>query len=348
MNNLTFSVLTGGYMSINDSEECDRLVVKVVGVGGVGVLALESMIKAKIRGVDFIAVDTEAQALETSSAPIKIRLGVNTTKDGGSGSRPESDRADAEESRQEIGEALKGADVVIIVARMGGCTGTGAVQVIADAAKVSGALMTVGIVTLPFNHEGKIRMETAEEGVRALGKRVDSLIVIPNEGMAAVGSTEQNLLEVLTGDAILTEAVRGITDLLRPRFPAIDPGDIIRVLPSEYPITFGIGEASGHDRALKAAQKAMHPLSRGGVDIAQASDVLVNIAGSSDMTMADYNEVNKFICSKISDDTQIKICFTVDDRLEDKIKVTVYLSKSEPTATIRTENTNYDVPSYLL
>lgn len=335
-------------MSVIGSKACEHLV-KVVGIGGAGCLALESMINAHILGVDFIVASTDIQDLEKSSAPTKIQLGVNATKGLGAGSNPETGCVAAEESLQEIGEALKGADFVLIVAGMGGGTGTGTAQVVADAAKRAGAMMTIGIVTLPFNHEGKTRVDAAEEEVRGLNKRVDTLIVIPNDGLSAISSPMIDTFEVCkTGDAILTEAVRGITDLLRPRMPAIDPADILCVLQSEYPVTFGIGEASGNDRALKAVQKAMHPFSRGGVDIAQASGVLVNITGSSDMTMDDYNEVSRLIYGKISEEALIKICITNDDRLEDKIKVAVYLCKPEPTATRMTENTNTVVPAFLL
>jgi len=323
-------------MSIIESEECEYLAVKVVGVGGAGGVAMESMIKAQICGVDFIVADTDAPALESSSAPTKIHLGSNATKGLGAGSNPEMDRVAALDSLQAIENALNGADVVLVVAGMGGGTGTGAVKVIADASKNCGAMMTIGIVTLPFHQEGKMCTEMIEEGVRALSKSVATLIIIPNDSLAAISSPVRDHLGVFkAADAILTEAVRGITDILPTRaFIPVDFADIKRVLPSEHPVTFGVGAATGSDRALKAAQKAMHPLSRGGVDIANASGVLVNISGSRDLTMDDYNDVSKFILSKTREDADIKVCVTHDDQLEDEVKVAVYFSKSESTETI--------------
>lgn len=329
---------SGGNMSGIDSEECEHFVtVKIVGVGNAGGLALESMIKAQIQGVDFITVHTDAQSLESSSAAKKIQLDVNTTKGLGVGSNPETGHTATNEALQEIEEELKDAEVVVVIVGMDGGIDTGAVHIIADAAKRAGALMTIAIVTLPFGHEDKMRMESAAEVGRTFNRGVDSLIVFCNDDLVAISAPEKEFFEIFkTGDALLTEAVRGITDLLPTgMFMGNDIADIVAVLPSDYPLAFGVGVAAGHDRALQAVQRAMRPLSRGGVDIFRASGVLVNIAGSCDMTMDDYAVVNSFIHERISDDANVKIGVVRDDELEGKIKVTVYLSKCESTLTGR-------------
>jgi cell division protein FtsZ len=307
-------------MKVIASEEIEHFVVKIVGAGVAGILALESLIKVLNWGVDFVAV-ADAQALENSSAPAKIQLDMNTERELGLGSNPEMDQAVVREAQQKIAKLLKGADVVFIVSGMGSETGTA--QVSADAAKGAGAKLTIGLVAQPFSNDGNNLMETAEE-VRTLMNRVDALIVIPNE---AISSLILNHSEALTGDAILTEAIRGISDLiLTTGLMDFDLNDVKSVLPSGFPITFGFGEASGSDRALKAVEKAMFPLSIGGVDITQASGILVNITGSSDMTNGDYNEINRFIHSKAKDDAKIKIGVVRDDNLEGAINVAIYLS----------------------
>lgn len=214
--------------------------------------------------------------------------------------------------------------------------------------------MTIAIVTLPFGHEDKMRMESAAEVGRTFNRGVDSLIVFCNDDLAASSALEKEFFEIFkTGDALLAEAVRGITDLLPTGmfFMSNDIADIMTVLPSDYPLAFGVGVAAGHDRALQAVQRAMRPLSRGGIDIFRASGVLVNIAGSCDMTMDDYAVVNSFIHEKIRDDANVKIAVTRDDRLGDAIKVTTYFSKSEQTASGKAENDEiqvYDIPAFLL
>lgn len=311
-------------MTVIASEKSKHFVVKIVGVGGANSQALESLMKDLTCGIDFIAAG-DAQILVGSSAPVKIQIAVKTPDRNRAGSNSESNLVAAQESLQEIEEALKGSDIVFIVADG---TENGAAQVFTDAAKGAGAKLTIGLVTLPFSKEGNTRLETAEE-IRVPNNRVDVLIVIPNE---AISSPVPDLFE-LTGNAILTEAVRGITDLvLTDGLMDFDLYDVKSVLPSGYPLAFGFGKASGIDRALKAAQKAMHQLSLGGTDIAHARGILVNITGSGDITSDDYNEINRFIHRKAKDDANIKIGVVRDDELEGEIKVTVYLSKFEPNA----------------
>jgi len=296
--------------------------IKVVGIGSAGIRALESMIKESIYRVGFIAVNTDAEALKNSSAPKKIQLAVKATKGSVTGEI-------CQPSLKEVEDSLKDADLVILVAEMVCETDTGVIKIIADVARNLGSGMIVGIVTLPFSHEDKNHIEIAEAEILALSSMVDSLIVIPNDILASEGSSATDLNgEIKASNAILTDAVRGITELITS-YGLMDFGydDVKVVLPSEYPVTFGVGEASGSERALEAFKKALHPLSYGGVEIAKATGVLVNITGSSDMNMNEYNVINNYIHSKVHEDSNVKICVVRDDDLAANIKVTVYLSK---------------------
>lgn len=324
-------------MSSIDTEEYGQdVIIKVVGIGGAGGLALESMIKAKIQGVDFIAANTDVQALKGSSAPTKIQLGVIATQGLGAGSDPDKGSAAAQEALTQIGDTLTGADMVILVAGMGGGTGSGATQVIADAARVLGAF-TIGLVTLPFANEGERRMAMSKDAICELGKRVDSLIIIPNDCLCAVGTPTKDLFEIFkAGDAILTEAVRGITDILtRQGIIGIDFADVRHVLTSDTPVMLGIAEESGNDRARNAIQKALRPFSQVDVDISQARSVLVNITGSSDISMDDYNDISRDIHSAVCDTATIIISIFMDDWMEETLKVTAYFSGFESPTTAK-------------
>ena len=305
----------------DDFEEKISAII-VVGIGSAGICALESMIEEPICGVGFIAVDTDAEALKNSSAPKKIQLAVKATKGSATGEI-------CQPSLKEVEDSVNGADLVILVADMGGENGTGRIKVIANAARNLGTGMIVAIITRPFSHEDKKHIETAEAEILALSSMVDSLIVIPMDILASGSSPATDLAEkIKAGNAILTDVVRGITELITSYgLMDFDYSDVKTVLPSKCPVTFGVGKASGKDRALEAFKKALHPLSRRGVDIDQATGILVNITGSDDMNMDEYNVINNYIHSKVHKDVIIKIGVVRDDDLAANLKVSVYLSK---------------------
>ena len=279
----------------------NRTVIKVVGIGGVGISILESMINDATFGIDYIAVDTDVNKLIDSSASNKSLRCVNLEK----------------ETIKGVAGLLKGSNLVILVAGFDEETGISGIQDIADAARNLGTDLIVALVAIPITDSEKTRNYSDEDNTRSLNTKVDSLIVIPY--VVADGLKADN--------TIFTNAIRGITALLTTTgLMSFDYHDVKAILPSESLVTIGVGEASGNDRALEAIQKALYPLSAGGVDIAHASGVLVNITGSSDMIMDEYNVINGYINSKGNADANVKIGVVRDDSLGKNIKVTVYLS----------------------
>ncbi|KAA0892226.1 cell division protein FtsZ [Oryzomonas japonica] len=302
-------------------------IIKVIGVGGGGGNAVNTMIANNIHKVDFIVANTDAQALRHSKAPVKVQLGGQLTKGLGAGANPNIGRDAALEDRENMTEMLKGADMIFIAAGMGGGTGTGAAPVIAEAAKEAGAL-TVGIVTKPFSREGKQRMAKAEEGIRELKKHVDSLIIIPNDRLLNIAPRSLGILDAFKpSDDVLRQAVQGISDLITTSgFINVDFADVKSIMSERGMAMMGIGIAKGENRAVEAAKCAISSPLLEDIDVSGAKGVLVNITGSSAMTMDDFDAVNKTVHEKVHEDANIIIGVVIDESLEDEIKVTAIVT----------------------
>jgi cell division protein FtsZ len=299
-------------------------VIKVIGVGGGGGNAVNTMIASTIHKVDFIVANTDAQALRNSKAPVKIQLGRQLTKGLGAGTKSEVGREAALEDRESLVEALKGADLVFIAAGMGGGTGTGAAPVIADAARENG-ILTVGVVTKPFTYEGKQKTEVAESGIADLKKHVDSLIIIPNDRLISQAGKNMSLFDAFKpSDDVLRQAVQGISELITSTgFMNLDFADVKTVMSVRGMAMMGIGVGAGDNRAADAVNNAIASPLLEDNDISGAKGVLVNISGSTTMTMDDYNTVNRIVHEKVHEDANIKIGVVRDDEMGDTIKVTV-------------------------
>ncbi len=298
-------------------------VIKVVGIGGGGVNAVNRMIEVGLKGVEFIAVNTDAQALLMSDADVKLDIGRELTKGLGAGANPEVGRQAAEEHREEIEEMLKGSDMVFITAGKGGGTGTGGAPVIAEIAKSLGAL-TIGVVTRPFAFEGRQRSQKAEMGIALLKEKVDTLIVIPNDRLLDVGTETTSVLEAFRmADEVLLQGVQGITDLITtPGLINLDFADVKTVMTDAGSSLMGIGQARGEGRAEDAARSAISsPLLEASIDGARG--VLLNIAGGSDLGLFEVNEAATLVTKAAHPDANIIFGAVVDDTLGDEVRVTV-------------------------
>lgn len=298
--------------------------IKVVGVGGAGNKAIQRMMTSKIHGVEFVAVNLDAQDLNIANAPTKVLIGKNLTRGLGAGMNPEVGRQAAEASIDEIGEALKGSDMVFITAGLGGGTGSGASPIIAEVAKEVGALV-VGVITKPFSFEGAARSRIAEEAWQILRDRVDALITIPNDRMLSIIDRKTPLLEAFAKvDDVLRQGVQGISDLITvPGIINVDFADVKAIMSNSGSALMGIGFASGEDRAIDAAKAAVSsPLLE--VSIDGARGVLFNVSGGNDMAMAEINEAAKIITDKIDPDAKVIFGAVQDDKLKKgEIKITV-------------------------
>jgi len=297
--------------------------IKVLGIGGSGGSAINRMITSKIKGIDFIAVNTDAQALHHSQASQKIHIGKNTTRGLGAGMDPELGQKAADENREELQENLKGADMVFITCGLGGGTGTGAAPVIADIAKESGAL-TVAVVTRPFDFEGEQRKTIADAGLRDLGDRVDAIITIPNDRILQIVDKKTSLLDAFgIVDDVLRQGVQGISDLITvPGLINVDFADVRAIMENTGSALMGIGSASGESRAVEAAKAAIDsPLLE--LDIEGAKGVLFTITGSSDLGMYEVNEAAKIITESADQNAKVIFGSVVDESLDDEIKITV-------------------------
>src|SRR6516165_607385 len=276
-----------------DEEPGNRAKIKVIGVGGGGGNAINTMIESRLDGVDFIAANTDIQALESNQAPMMIALGGALTKGLGAGANPEIGRNAALEDITKLTEVLSEADMVFVTAGMGGGTGTGAAPVIAQVARECGAL-TVGVVTKPFFFEGKRRRRQCEEGIEALGKAVDSLITIPNDRLLDVAGAEMPMLEAFRKvDEVLLNAVQGITDLITvPGLINVDFADVRTIMSNMGVALMGTGHATGPERALEAAQQAISSPLLEDVSITGATGILINITGGPDLTLFEVNEAS--------------------------------------------------------
>lgn len=298
--------------------------IRVLGVGGAGNNALNSMISvSEIQGVDFVSVNTDAQALLMCQSATKVQIGENLTKGLGSGGNPEVGAQAAEESYEKIKDMIEGSDMIFLTAGMGGGTGTGATPVIAKAAKEVGAL-TVAVVTKPFAFEGTRRMVTAEEGVEQLKDKVDTLIVIPNQRILDVVDRKLSLLEAFkVADSVLTQGVQGISDLITmPGLINVDFADVKTIMANAGSALMGIGTGVGENRAQTAARSAIaSPLLE--ISMSGARGVLFNVIGGSDLTMAEVDEAAKIISSEADADANIIFGATIDESMRDQMKITV-------------------------
>jgi cell division protein FtsZ len=298
-------------------------VIKVCGVGGGGTNAVNRMVDAGVRGVEFIAVNTDAQALAMSDADLKVQIGDTITKGLGAGAEPKVGREAAEESREELKEALRGADMVFVTAGEGGGTGTGAAPVIAQIAREQGAL-TVGVVTRPFSFEGRQRSQRAEAGINELADHVDSLIVIPNERLIEVVERRTSIIDAFQmADDVLRQGVQGITDLITvPGLINLDFADVRTIMADAGPSLMGIGNASGENRATEAARAAISsPLLE--TTISGAQGVLLNITGGPDLGLFEIDEAAAIISSAASEDCNVIFGAVIDDTEGDSLRVTV-------------------------
>jgi cell division protein FtsZ len=296
----------------------------VIGVGGSGKNALNHMINSKIKGVDFIAMNTDTQDLHNSLAENKIHIGKNLTKGQGAGMNPDVGRRAAEETKAEIQDVIKGAHMVFIASGMGGGTGTGAAPIVAKAAKEQG-ILTVAVVTKPFSFEGNQRMRLAEAGIAELEKEVDAIIVIPNDRLLSIASKDMGFKQAFAMcDEVLRQAVEGISDLITiPGQLNLDFADICAVLRDAGTALIGVGTAGGEDRARKAALDAINsPLLD--ISINGARGVLLSIAGGDDLGILEINEAAKIVTESVDKDAKVIFGTTFDDRLKKgEIKITV-------------------------
>ena len=299
-------------------------VIKVVGVGGGGTNAVNRMVDAGLKGVEFIAVNTDAQALQMCDADIKLQIGDQLTRGLGAGADPETGYGAANESRDELKEALKGADMVFVTAGEGGGTGTGAAPVIAEVAKQEIGALTVGVVTRPFDFEGSQRRRQSDEGIDRLREQVDTLIVIPNEKLLAVVERRTSILEAFReADNVLRQGVQGITDLITiPGLINLDFADVRTIMHDAGSALMGIGEANGENRAGEAAKAAISsPLLEQSVE--GATGILLNITGGQDLGLFEVNEAAEIIQQAADDNSNIIFGAVVDDGLGDGVRVTV-------------------------
>jgi cell division protein FtsZ len=305
-------------------ENHNHAKIKVIGVGGGGGNAVSTMIQGRLEGVDFVAANTDLQALESNQAPIKIPLGQQLTKGLGAGANPDIGRSSAEEDRDRIAEVLQGADMVFVTAGMGGGTGTGAAPVIAEVARELGAL-TVGVVTKPFPFEGKKRRRQAEEGIINLARAVDTLITIPNERLLSVAGQKTTMLDAFRkADEVLLNAVQGISDLITiPGLINVDFADVKTIMSNMGRALMGTGRAVGERRALEAAQQAISSPLLEDVSITGATGILINITGGPDLTLFEVNEASSLIQEAAHEEANIIFGSVIDPSLIDEVRITV-------------------------
>lgn len=297
--------------------------IKVIGVGGGGNNAVNRMIDHGVRGVDFIALNTDRQSLNSSRAEFKLQIGDKLTKGLGAGANPEIGTKAAEENRNEIAESVKDCDMVFITAGMGGGTGTGAAPVVAEVAKELG-ILTVGVVTKPFTFEGRKRLLQAENGINALKEKVDTLVTIPNDRLLQIADKNTTMADAfIMADEILKQGIQGISDLISiPNMINLDFADVQTIMYDKGIAHMGIGQASGDNRATEAAEQAIKsPLLE--TSIQGAKSVLLNITGGADLGIFEVNEAADLIRESVDEDANIIFGAGIDENIEDEIKITV-------------------------
>jgi len=318
-------------IEFQNEEQNTFATIKVVGCGGGGNNAVNRMVDAGLRGVEFISVNTDRQALGQSNAQVKIQIGEKLTKGLGAGAIPEVGRRAAEESREEIASALKGADLVFITAGMGGGTGTGAAPVVAEIARDLGTL-TIAVVTKPFNFEGKQRMKNAEAGITELKQHVDTLVVIPNDRLLQVVNKGTTMLEAFRiADDVLRQGIQGISDLIAvPAMINLDFADVKTVMESGGMAHMGIGIGKGENKLVEAAKNAISsPLLETNIDGARA--VLINVTGGEDISIVDINEAANLVMEAADPDANIIFGAGIDETMGDEVRITVIATGFEKT-----------------
>lgn len=299
-------------------------VIKVVGVGGGGTNAVNRMIEEGIRGVEFVAINTDAQALAISDADIKVHIGTDLTRGLGAGANPEVGRKAADESRDDIAEALAGADMVFITCGEGGGTGTGAAPIVADISMNEVGALTVAVVTKPFTFEGRKRKKSAEEGIKTLSDCVDTMIVIPNDKLLDIAEKKTTMLEAFAiADGVLSQGTQGITDLITvPGIINLDFADVKTIMKQAGTAMMGIGTSSGDTRAVDAAQQAISsPLLESSID--GATRVLLSIAGSKDLGIQEISDAADVVANAVDPEANIIFGTVVDESLGDQVRITV-------------------------
>ena len=318
-------------IEFQNEEQSTFASIKVVGCGGGGNNAVNRMVDAGLRGVEFISVNTDRQALSQANAQVKIQIGEKLTKGLGAGAIPEVGRRAAEESREEIASALKGADLVFITAGMGGGTGTGAAPIVAEIARDLGTL-TIAVVTKPFNFEGKQRMKNAEAGIAELKQHVDTLVVIPNDRLLQVVNKGTTMIEAFKiADDVLRQGIQGISDLIAvPAMINLDFADVKTVMESGGMAHMGIGLGSGENKLVDAAKNAISsPLLETNIDGARA--VLINVTGGEDISIVDINEAANLIMEAADPDANIIFGAGIDETMGDEVRITVIATGFEKT-----------------
>ncbi len=298
--------------------------IKVIGIGGGGGNAVNTMIRCQLDGVEFIAANTDMQALKFSHAPIKIQIGTQVTRGLGAGANPDVGRQSAVEDQNVIAEVLNGSDMVFITCGLGGGTGTGAAPVIAKIAKELGAL-TVGVVTRPFAFEGKKRSRHADLGIESLKENVDTLIVIPNEKLLSVAGKDTPMIDTFKmADEVLLQAVKGISDLITiPGLINLDFADVRTIMGEMGMALMGTGSGEGDSRAMEAAQKAISSPLLENISINGATGIIINITGPSDMTLFEVNEASKLVQQEAHEDANIIFGAVIDEKMKGNLRVTV-------------------------
>lgn len=311
-------------MALIEFDDVSHAKILVIGVGGGGGNAVNTMISGNLDGVEFVVANTDMQALEANMAPHKIQLGNALTKGLGAGANPDIGRRSAEESMQHIADLISGADMVFVTAGMGGGTGTGAAPVIAQIARDCGAL-TVGVVTKPFGFEGKKRSRQAVEGIERLGQAVDTLIVIPNNRLLALVGQNTSMVEAFRkADSVLLNAVQGISDLMTvPGLINVDFADVRTIMASMGRALMGTGVGSGKKRATEAAEMAISSPLLEDVSIEGATGILINITGGPDLTLHEVNEASSLIQQAAHEDANIIFGSVIDPNLSDEVRITV-------------------------
>ncbi len=315
--------------------------IKVIGVGGAGNNAVNRMIDAGIKGVDFIAVNTDRQALQTSKAGTKIQIGEKITRGLGAGANPDIGAQSAEESKAEVAEVLRGADMVFVTAGMGGGTGTGAAPIVAQAAKEMG-ILTIGVVTKPFTFEGKKRLSQAERGIESLKGKVDTLVVIPNDKLLQIIDRKTSIIEAFKmADDILRQGVQGISDLIAiPGLVNLDFADVKTIMLNQGMAHMGVGTATGENRAEDAAKEAIQsPLLE--TSIEGAKGVIINITGGEDLGLHEVNTAAELVQRSVDPEANIIFGTVTDTTMMDEIKITVIATgfeKNEPITSIGVDN----------
>lgn len=333
-------------MDYNDDSNITMMdgtaTIKVIGVGGAGNNAVNRMIETGIKGVDFIAVNTDRQALQTSRASTKMQIGEKITRGLGAGANPDIGAQSAEESKSEIAEVLRGADMVFVTAGMGGGTGTGAAPIVASTAKEMG-ILTIGVVTKPFTFEGKKRLSQAERGIESLKGKVDTLVVIPNDKLLQIIDRKTSIIEAFKmADDILRQGVQGISDLIAiPGLVNLDFADVKTIMLNQGMAHMGVGNASGENRAEDAAKEAIQsPLLE--TSIEGAKGVIINITGGEDLGLHEVNTAAELVQRSVDPEANIIFGTVTDPNMSDEIQITViatgFETNSEPISSIGVEN----------